>query len=215
MSLWQDFCGHNGKMMSKWVWYLPIYEKHFEKYRNSNITFLEIGVAQGGSMQMWRRYFGPSVKIIGIDINPDCKRHQTPGTFIRIGDQSDSGFLQSIIDEFGVPDIILDDGSHQQHHVQKTFDFFYPLMPKNGIYMVEDLACSYWEEYNGGLGKETFLDFTKTCVDKINARHSRGIHEPDHISNQTSCISIYDSLVCFERGELWWNPVLDPPRVKW
>ena len=135
---------------------------------------------------------------------------EEPGTFVRIGDQSDIQFLESLVDEFGVPDIILDDGSHQQHHIIDTFNFFYPKMHKNAVYMVEDLHTSYWPEYNGGLKKpNTFMEFTKDCLDKINARHSRGALVPDYITMETSSISIYDSIVCFEKGDVWWTEPLN------
>lgn len=52
----------------KWAHYFPIYERHFSWYVNKSLTFLEIGVARGGSLQMWQRYFGPLAKIVGIDI---------------------------------------------------------------------------------------------------------------------------------------------------
>src|SRR5258708_16929613 len=100
---------------------------------------------------MWQRFFGPLCKIVGIDIDPQCKAHESPGIFVRIGDQSDPAFLQSVIDEFGVPDVVLDDGSHQMHHILATFKYLYPHLPKNAIYAVEDLHTAYWPEFGGGV----------------------------------------------------------------
>src|SRR4029077_11711119 len=126
MGLFHDFMTHDGYPLDKWVWYIPIYERHFSCYRNKSLTFLEIGVARGGSLQMWQQFFGPLAKIVGIDIRERSKSYESPATFVRIGDQSDERFLQSIIDEFGVPDVVLDDGSHQMEHIAKTFNFLYP-----------------------------------------------------------------------------------------
>lgn len=109
MSLWQDFLTHDGYPIDKWPHYFPIYDRHFSWYRNKSLTFLEIGVARGGSLQMWQRFFGPLAKIVGIDIQERSKSYETPGTFVRIGDQADEQFLQSLIDEFGVPDVVLDE----------------------------------------------------------------------------------------------------------
>jgi|TARA_R110000868_G_scaffold31988_1_gene116823 hypothetical protein len=210
MSFWHDFLTHNDKPAGKWSHYFPAYDRHFTSWKDKSITFLEIGTASGGSMQLWRGFFGPKSRIISIDIMPKCKELEEPGTFVRIGDQSDIQFLESLVDEFGVPDIILDDGSHQQHHIIDTFNFFYPKMHKNAVYMVEDLHTSYWPEYNGGLKKpNTFMEFTKDCLDKINARHSRGALVPDYITMETSSISIYDSIVCFEKGDVWWTEPLN------
>jgi len=204
MALWQDFLTHDGFPMDKWAWYFPIYERHFSSYRNKSLTFLEIGVARGGSLQMWQRFFGPLAKVVGIDIRERSKSYESPGTFVRIGDQSDERFLQSIIDEFGVPDVVLDDGSHQMEHLAKTFNFLYPKLPKNGVYMVEDLHTAYWEEFGGGVSKpETFINLSKGFIDELNADHSRGKIAATFITRQTFGISFYDSVAVFEKGDVW------------
>ena len=115
---------------------------------------MEIGVAKGGSLQMWRRFFGPMATIVGIDINPHCQEYEEDGIHVRIGDQSDPVFLAGLTKEFGQFDIVLDDGSHQMEHIRKTFEFLYPTLSKNGIYIIEDLHTAYWEEYGGGWGKK-------------------------------------------------------------
>ena len=206
MNLWQDFLTNDKKRIHKWVHYFPIYERHFSAWKNKSLTFFEIGVSAGGSLQMWQRYFGPLARIVGIDINPECIEHESPGIFVRIGDQSDHSFLQSVIDEFGVPDIVLDDGSHQMKHIADSFQFFYPKMHKNAIYMVEDLHTAYWEEFGGGMDEpDTFINISKSFVDRLNADHTRGKLQPDLITRQTFCISFYDSIVCIEKGDVWWK----------
>ncbi len=204
MTLWQDFLTHDGYPIDKWAHYFPIYDRHFSWYANKSLTFLEIGVARGGSLQMWQRFFGPLAKIVGIDIRERSKSYEAPGTLVRIGDQADEQFLQSLIDEFGVPDIVLDDGSHQMGHIAKTFNFLYPRLPKNGVYMVEDLHTAYWDEFGGGVSKpETFINLSKQYIDRLNADHSRGQVVPNFITRQTFGISFYDSVVVFEKGEVW------------
>ncbi len=204
MTLWQDFLTHDGYPIDKWAHYFPIYDRHFSWYANKSLTFLEIGVARGGSLQMWQRFFGPLAKIVGIDIRERSKSYEAPGTLVRIGDQADEQFLQSLIDEFGVPDIVLDDGSHQMEHIAKTFNFLYPRLPKNGVYMVEDLHTAYWDEFGGGVSKpETFINLSKEYIDRLNADHSRGQVVPNFITRQTFGISFYDSVVVFEKGDVW------------
>ena len=95
MNLWHDFLTNDGKIIDKWVHYFPIYERHFAWYRNKSLTFVEIGVFKGGSLAMLERYFGPLARIIGLDINPECKAHEAPGIFVRTGDQSDEAFLEA------------------------------------------------------------------------------------------------------------------------
>ena len=209
MSVWRDFMTHEGYPMDKWAHYFPIYDRHFSWYANKSVTFLEIGVARGGSLQMWQRFFGPLAKIVGIDIQEKSKSYEAPGTFVRIGDQSDERFLQSLIEEFGIPDIVLDDGSHRMEHISKTFNFLYPKLPKNGIYMVEDLHTAYWDEYGGGVSKpDTFINVSKDFIDRLNADHTRGQVVADFITRQTFGISFYDSVVVLEKGEVWNKEVL-------
>lgn len=205
MSLWQDFMCHKGRHVTKWTHYFPIYERFFSQFRNKPIIFMEIGVMGGGSLDLWCRYFGPQAQIIGIDINPYCEQFNAPpNVHVRIGDQSDPDFLQKIYDEFGAPDIVLDDGSHMMDHVSKTFEFFYPKITTHGVYMVEDMHTAYWEEYGGGVGRPgSFIEYAKTLIDKLNADHSRGILESDAFTRHTQGISFFDSMVVFERGTIW------------
>ena len=201
--LWDQFLTHNDKVIYKWEHFFPAYEENFSSYRNKDFVFLEIGILYGGSLQMWRKYFGPLVTIVGIDINPECKSHEGLGINVRIGDQSDPNFLKSVIDEFGVPQIVLDDGSHQMHHINSSFDFLYPLMVPNSVYMVEDLHTAYWEEYGGGVFNEmTFINRTKNFIDHLNADHSRGVIEPNSFTRDTYSIHIYDSIVAFRKGSI-------------
>lgn len=204
MDLWQDFLTNQGKSVHKWEHYFPIYERHFAPWRSRTLTFLEIGVATGGSLQMWRRYFGPLAKVVGIDIDPKCRAHEEDGVFVRIGDQSDPAFLASIVEEFGMPDVVLDDGSHQMAHIQATFEYFYPSMPKNGVYMVEDLHCAYWPKFGGSVhDPATFINIAKSLVDKLNADHAQGAVEPDAFTRETFSIAFYDSVVALEKGQVW------------
>jgi hypothetical protein len=203
MNLWQDFSINSGNLLVKWQHYFPIYEKHLNPWRNKTATVLEIGVFKGGSLDMWRRFFGPMTTIIGIDIAIDCKAYEKEGIKIRIGDQTDIKFLDSIIDEFGVPDIVIDDGSHQMDHIQATFCHLYPKISKNGIYIVEDLHTSYFEEFGGGLeNQNSFINKSKNLIDQLNADHSRGALEANFFTRNTLSMSFYDSVVVFERGTI-------------
>ena len=68
MTLWSDFLNNtDGKLIHKWKHYFPIYERHFQDFVSKPVTFIEIGCGQGGSLAMWKRYFGPHARIIGIE----------------------------------------------------------------------------------------------------------------------------------------------------
>ncbi len=150
---------------------------------------------------MWKRYFGPRAQIVGLDINPECRKFEEDQISIRIGSQSDTAFLQSVLDEFGIPDIVLDDGSHHMKDVVETFRFLYPLTAVNGVYMVEDLQTAYWDEYGGGVGRDgTFLELSKQLLDELHADSTRGQLPPTGFTRSTLSMHFYDGLVAFERG---------------
>ena len=155
---------------------------------------------------MWSRYFGPLSNIISIDINPDCKQYEQQNINVRIGDQSNLEFLQSVIDEFGIPDIVLDDGSHDQNHINASFDFLYPKMPYNSIYLIEDLHTSYWESHHGGLyNQNTFINRSKQMIDQLNINYTKGALEKDQILDGTFSINFYDSIVVLEKQKPYKN----------
>src|SRR5215469_1272686 len=201
MTLWSDVLNHNKRLIHKWKHYFPIYERHFKDFVYKPVTFVEIGCGPGGSLQMWKQYFGPHARIVGIDINPDCKKYAEDQIEIHIGAQQDLAFLQRVIEEVGIPDVVLDDGSHVMSHILATFSFFYPKMLKNGVYLVEDLHTAYWDEYEGGLGKPTsFIEVAKNLIDELNADHSRGALSSTEFTKSTFGVHFYDSVVVFERG---------------
>lgn len=201
MNIWQDFKTNNKKEIDKWLHYFPIYERHFSDWRNKALVFWEIGVQSGGSLQMWQRFFGPYAIIIGIDIDPDCAKHSEDNIVVRIGNQSDKAFLQSVVDDFGPPDIILDDGSHVMSDILDTFMFMYPLLSKNGIYMVEDLHTAYDSRFGGNMeDPNTFINVSKSIIDDLNADHSWGKLKPSFMTRFTTGIHFYDSVVVYQRG---------------
>ena len=154
--------------------YFDVYEDHFSKFRGKNITFVEIGVFNGGSLKIWKNYFGSSSRIIGIDINPECKKFANDGIEIHIGNQSDPLFWENFFKEVGNVDIILDDGGHTNLDQIITTVKCVDKINDGGVLMVEDTHTSYINEYNS---KESFsfVNFSKKIIDDIN--HKAGIHE--------------------------------------
>lgn len=121
--------------------YLYWYEKYLEEYRNKDACLLEIGIFNGNSLRTWQDYFSLA-KINGIDIE-DKKKHETQRIKTFQGDQSDPTFISSVLTQIGNPDIIIDDGSHINHLTLKSFDLLFPSLKSGGIYIIEDLMCSY------------------------------------------------------------------------
>ena len=83
------------KYSIKWSNYFGIYEKIFQKFVNKKIIFVEIGIGNGGSLFMWRKFFGKKARIIGIELNPEAKILEKKGFEIFIGDQADPLFWKN------------------------------------------------------------------------------------------------------------------------
>lgn len=118
--------------------YLDLYEDYLNKLDKVK-NVLEIGVRTGASLRMWAEFF-PDARIDGIDINPDCKRHETDRIKIHIGDQTDAALYEDLNDVY---DLIVDDGSHVNAWTAATFNQLWSRLRENGIYILEDMQCSY------------------------------------------------------------------------
>jgi hypothetical protein len=121
--------------------YLRHYERIFAPWRERSFTVFEIGVAQGASLLLWRDYF-PNAEIVGIDINPQCKRFEGPRIRVLIGSQDDPEFLLGLC-AGARPGIIIDDGSHRADHIQFTFERLFPHLLPGGLYVIEDLYLHF------------------------------------------------------------------------
>jgi hypothetical protein len=194
---------HNdGRLIHKWDHYFDIYERHFARFRGAAPVVLEIGVSHGGSLQMWRHYLGRRAVIVGIDIDPRTASLTGPGIDVRIGDQSDSTFLATLVEQYGPFDIVIDDGSHLPAHQIASLEFLWPHVRNGGVYLVEDLATSYWPEYGGGLRVPTsFIEYVKPIIDDLNAFNSREVgFEPTEWTRTVTGLHVYDGVVVFDRG---------------
>ena len=201
MNLWSDFLTNNKRLIHKWKHYFPIYERHFGRFVNTDVVLIEIGCGEGGSLQMWKRFLGPHARIIGIDMDPRCSAYAEDQIEIRVGDQSDAKFIGGITDEFGAPDVVIDDGSHVMSHINASFTMLYPRFSRTGVYLVEDLHAAYWTEYEGGLRRPgSFIERCKDLIDELNADHARNGPAPSVFTHSTLSMHFYDSVVVFEKG---------------
>ncbi|MDO9499927.1 hypothetical protein [Falsiroseomonas sp.] len=116
------------------------------RYRNRPSSIIEIGCGQGGSSQLWRRWLGPLAQVVGLDIRPECSEFATEEVAIRTGDQPGTSFLDTVLAEFGTPDIVM--------MTAATFRHLDPRTAKDGVYIVEDMHTAYWPSFGGGLKRE-------------------------------------------------------------
>jgi len=212
------FAGHDLSRLAliygsdKWGehWYTQHYEHHFGPLRRKRITLLEIGIGGysnpyrgGGSLRMWRKYF-PHGRIYGVDIH-DKRSHN--GRRIRTfqGDQNDEMFLRRIIDQIGKADVVIDDGSHVNSHVIKTFQILFPLLAEDGIYVVEDTQTAYDPNYGGNSedlnSALTTMGMLKRLVDGLNYQELlRPGYLPSYFDQHVFSLHFYHNLVFVHKG---------------
>ena len=155
--------------------YAVRYDSYFDKFRNEQIKLLEIGVQYGYSVKMWKEYF-PNAEIYGFDLDKECMRFQEERITIIHGNQSNCDLLKATNEQHGPFDIIIDDGSHFNGDMKRTFDCLFPLLKEGGYYIVEDLHCCYWKTMQGWelTGDPVFIDKIKELVDYVNSRGKSG-----------------------------------------
>jgi hypothetical protein len=127
----------------KWEHYFDIYDRHLSKFRGTEVCVLEIGVFSGGSLDMWRDYFGPDAKIHGVDIEPVCQIYEKKGVKVFIGDQADRSFWRDTIKQIGTIDIVIDDGGHQAEQQIVSLEELLPAMRPGGVYICEDVHGAF------------------------------------------------------------------------
>lgn len=165
---------HTGLVSDKWELYLAEYERLFSVLRDKPIGLVEIGVQNGGSLEIWSQYFSAAEAIVGCDINPLCSQLVYADERVRlvVGDVTEPETLESILNGRNNFHIVIDDGSHTSSDIIKTFCNLFPRLDIDGIYIVEDLHCSYWEQFQGGLGHpQSSMSFFKTLTDILNFEH--------------------------------------------
>jgi hypothetical protein len=195
------FLTHKGRAARKKVHYFDIYDSYFSKYRGTKVRILEIGVCEGGSLELWRDYLGPDATIFGIDVNPGCTTLVDAPNQVRIGSQQDAAFLRSVIEEMGAPDIVIDDGSHVGSDQRAAFETLFPLVREGGLYVIEDTNTSYWRAYGGGYGKPgTAVDLAKRLIDDLHGWY----HTKPRATvarGWIKALHVYDALVLVEKAK--------------
>jgi hypothetical protein len=158
-----DKCSENHNYCNKYEKYLPF-------NRHDNLNILEIGVLDGKSLLTWKEFYYRS-NILGIDINPDCKKYEEERISVEIGSQADGAFLSRIWQQYGPFDMVLDDGSHMSSHMIYSFEHLWSSVKSGGVYVIEDVGCSYWEDYEGGyLKPSSCVEYFKSLSDDVNFR---------------------------------------------
>ena len=195
------FAGNTGPIVNKWHHYIPIYDRYFSRFRGTDFKFLEIGVFKGGSLKLWREFFGPKATIFGIDIDEDCAKFDGDHAQVRIGSQDDPEFLRSVIEEMGGVDLVLDDGSHHMGHLKTSLETLFPLLSDNGLYALEDLHTAYWPQFGGGLGsKANFFQYVTSVIDDMHSWYYERDRAAVGVGDLVSSMHIHDSIMFLEKA---------------
>jgi len=168
------FTEHIGKTSDKWSMYLDEYNRLFDAHREQPVRLLEIGVQNGGSLEIWSKFFSNAEKIIGCDINPDCAQLQfdDPKIAVVVADANTDEAERHILELSPAFDLIIDDGSHHSADIVRSFARYFSHVSDGGLYVAEDLHCSYWKDFDGGIFHPySSIAFFKRLADVINHDH--------------------------------------------
>ncbi len=214
--LYDYFLKNDRRDIYKWHHYFDVYEQHLRGYVGTSFRFLEIGVLRGGSQRMWRDYFGAGATIVGIDIDQTCARLDGRHGAVRIGDQTDAGFLASVCEEFGPFDVVIDDGGHEPSQQIQSFSYLYPDVTENGVYIVEDTQTSFWPKRQDLGSKLTFVNLALEAASRLSEPHYErrmldrygkppgerpGEVTASCLAATTHGVHFYDSIIVFEKGK--------------
>ena len=186
-----------------WSWdYLRHYQHHFAQFREAPINLIEIGIAGGSSLRMWRSWFTRAT-IVGVDVDPDCRRHAMDRVQVEIGSQDDPGFLANLVQKYP-PTIIIDDGSHQAHHIIFTFERLFPSLLSGGIYVIEDVAFHFGAQAENwkGVGGFSVPKYFSRIIDSCLARTSQDADNwgmPKFLVEHVDSVTVIPSALLIQR----------------
>ena len=151
------------------------YPQYLEYLRPQNFKMLEIGLGTfshntGNSPKLWKEYF-PNVQSFTMDLNHE---YTDEYSVVIQGDQSKMSHLRKVKNIMQDADFIIDDGSHHPEHQLLTFNYLFDnLLNLGGVYIIEDIECSYWNPqskvYNYETGYLNIIDYFIKYQHEINS----------------------------------------------
>ena len=177
--------------------YFPAYEARLQKYVDCEVTIVEVGIFNGGSLFMWRKFFGPKARIIGIDLNPDAREWEKHGFEIYIGDQSCETFWTELFQKIGKVDVVIDDGGHTNRQQIVTSHYAIQNINDGGLLIVEDVHTNYFREF-GNPSRYSFVNFAHRIVDGVNSRSYSLRRTYSQYSSRVYSVSFFESMVVFQ-----------------
>lgn len=212
----EAFYSERQYVSDKYEHYFDIYDEVMIPFYQKDVNYLEIGVQNGGGLEIARKLFGPGSKIFGVDVDRRCAVHTERGLADRmvIGTQAGPETLKltkSLAPHF---DIILDDGSHRQHDIISTFIDLFPKISNNGVYIIEDTHSIYDHSINDGfygisaydyfcaLARRLPIEFAdpKKRGTKFRSEPStRSDEKRDYLARTIHSVMFYDSIIVIKK----------------
>jgi Methyltransferase domain len=193
-----------GPGITKWRHYFDIYHRHFCRFVGREVNVLEIGIYSGGSLLMWKEYFGAQAHIYGADIDEACRAYEDKTTKIFIGDQASRSFWAEVKKSAPMIDIVIDDGGHLPEQQRVTLEEILPHLRPGGVYLCEDI----YGRFNG------FSAYVQGLSDGLNEMCSRDVESslegmrstPSTFQAAVNSIHLYPFVAVIEKAE---QPVPD------
>jgi len=122
------------------------------------VNILELGVAAGASMLIWRDYL-PEATIVGVDLAaeaPASISHE-PHLHYVSGSQDDPDVIHRAVAHFDGPiDLIIDDCAHIGRFAKRSFVQLFQHLRGGGYYVIEDICASFLIQHRAFDDAETF-----------------------------------------------------------
>lgn len=170
----------------KWLHYFDLYHHHLAKFVGKQINIVEVGVYSGGSMPMWRNYFGKGCQVHGVDIQPECRSYENDHIKIHIGDQANRNFWRQFRADVPEVDVLIDDGGHQPYQQIATLEEMLPHLRPGGVFICEDIH---------GIG-DRFTAYCNSLIDSLNAVH-RTADRKNIVCQSTGFQAWIRSITCY------------------
>jgi SAM-dependent methyltransferase len=183
----------------KWRHYFPVYHRHLAKFVGKEVHIVEIGIYSGGSLPMWLDYFGDGCQVYGVDIAPECAKHERERVRVFIGDQADPAFWERVIAEVPRIDVVIDDGGHLAHQQIASLKSLLPRMAPGGVYICEDILdlASPFHAFVEGLTRP--LGHVGSSMHDVGEGHERARAQAVH--QQVASLHRYPLITVLEKPE--------------
>ena len=162
-------------------------------------TVVEVGIANGGSLETWRALLGEDARIIGVDLNPRAKLLEQEGFEVRLLDTGLVSSWHALRQELGgAVDLLVDDGGHTNRQQIAAVVEGIHLVRDGGWIVLEDMHASFMREFGNPSPLSTHHYLSGVIAD-LHRAHPRSTSQPrrpqlahsiDYVVSATSWVGI-------------------------